>query len=90
MSRGRPANPDDTVKTKFTRTFVDEDGVVEIWKYNLDKFPNGPLSVEYKYPKGYKSFADINEKLPVTKRKYINPESGEYVSYGRAKQLGVI
>jgi len=90
MSRGRPTLPDDTAQTKFTRKYVDGDGVEEIWEYNLDKFPNGPLSVEYKYPKGYKSFADINEALPKTKRQYINPETGDYVSYGRAKQLGII
>ena len=35
---------------------------------------------------------EINEELPITKRKYWNTanEDGGYVSYGRAKQLGII
>ena len=31
-----------------------------------------------------------NAKLPVTKRQYLNPATKTYVSYARAKQLGLI
>jgi hypothetical protein len=31
-----------------------------------------------------------NAKLPATKRRYLNPASNTYVSYARAKQLGII
>ena len=37
--------------TKFTRTYEDED-TIETWTYDLDKFPNGPISVEIKYKAG--------------------------------------
>lgn len=32
----------------------------------------------------------LNEELPKTKRKYLNPDKGNYVSYARAKTLGII
>ena len=32
--------------TKFERVFEDEEGK-SIWKYDLKKNPNGPVSVEY-------------------------------------------
>lgn len=31
-----------------------------------------------------------NAKLPVTKRQYLNPATKTYISYARAKQLGII
>jgi hypothetical protein len=37
--------------TKFTRIYEDED-TIETWTYDLDKFPNGPISVEIKYKAG--------------------------------------
>ena len=33
---------------KFEHVYRDEEGEY-IWKYDLDKFPNGPISVENKY-----------------------------------------
>jgi hypothetical protein len=38
---------------KFQHVYKDDDGGESIWKYDLDKFPNGPISVEMKYPIGY-------------------------------------
>ena len=38
---------------KFEVVYKDADGSESIWKYDLDKFPNGPISVEMKYPIGY-------------------------------------
>jgi len=33
---------------KFEHIYKDDDGCESIWKYDLDKFPNGPISVENK------------------------------------------
>ena len=38
---------------KFEHVYKDDDGVESIWKYDLKKFPNGPISVENKFPPGY-------------------------------------
>jgi hypothetical protein len=38
---------------KFEHIYKDDDGCESIWKYDLDKFANGPISVENKYPAGY-------------------------------------
>ncbi len=90
--RGRPKLPDDTPKRKFIRTYKDTLGVVAHWKYDLDKSPNGPISVEFEYPKEY--FPEIplvlNEDEPLTKRLFWNDDTEKYVGYQRAKQLGII
>jgi hypothetical protein len=75
---------------KFTREFHQKDGRVSIWKYDMDKFINGPSSIEIKYPPGYKCDAEIEDELPITKRTFWNPETETFVGYGRAKQLGLI
>jgi hypothetical protein len=38
---------------KFTRELRHPDGTSSIWKYDLDKFANGPYEVEQVYPKDY-------------------------------------
>ena len=43
---------------KYTQVFESEDGCKEIWTYDKTKYPYGPLSVEIKYPKQYKTFAE--------------------------------
>ena len=45
--------------------------------------------MEIKYPKQYKTFAEEQEELPATKRKYCT-EKGNWVGYQRAKALGII
>lgn len=80
--------------TKFTREFIDDDGVKSTWTYDLNKFANGPISVDITYPNGSKHRNQIleeeNAKLPLTKRRYNNPATGKMVNYYRAKQLGLI
>lgn len=39
--------------TKFERVYEDEE-TISIWRYDLKKFRNGPVEVEYKYKKGFK------------------------------------
>jgi len=39
--------------TKFEIIYKDDDGVESTWKYDLKKFPNGPVEVTNKLPAGY-------------------------------------
>jgi hypothetical protein len=93
MSRPKETIPQAT-PTKFIREYIDDNGVRDVWKFDLDKNPNGPIEVETFYPKGSKHRDQIleeeNAKLPLTKRKYNNPATGKMVNYYRAKQLGLI
>ena len=45
---------------KFEVVYKDDDGFESVWKYDLNKFPNGPISVENKYPAGY--IKDLKQK----------------------------
>ena len=89
--RGRPVeakvsdNPE-----KYTREVVHEDGVKQTWSYDTSISMNGPIKVDISYPNAYVSFEEEEEKLPASKRKYLNPHNGKLVGYGRAKQLGLI
>ena len=87
-SRGRPSI-NDTPILKYTQVFEDEDGSKQIWVYDKTKNPFGPVSVEIKYPKNYISYAEEQELLPKTVRKYTTDE-GNWVGYQRAKALGLI
>jgi hypothetical protein len=50
--RGRPKEIQPQEQSnKFTRNYEDE-FTTEIWIYNLEKFSNGPMSVEIKYKPG--------------------------------------
>ena len=46
---------------KFEHIFEDEDSK-SIWKYDLKKFPNGPISVEHKYPPHYEKKLKAQQK----------------------------
>jgi hypothetical protein len=47
---------------KFEHIYKDDDGCESIWKYDLDKFPNGPISVEHKYPPHYEKKLKAQQK----------------------------
>jgi hypothetical protein len=47
---------------KFQHIYKDEDGVESVWKYDLDKFPNGPISVENKFPPHYEKAIKKQQK----------------------------
>ena len=47
---------------KFEHIYKDDDGCESIWKYDLDKFPNGPISVENKYPIKYIKEMELRRK----------------------------
>lgn len=93
--RGRPPIPHIEDKPRqFIRTYKNDDGTIETWSYDLDKRLNGPLEVNIEYPKDWKSPLDIigedQRNLPITKRTFLNQSTGKFVSYQRAKQLGII
>jgi hypothetical protein len=54
---------------KFQVVYKDDDGTESIWKYDLDKTTNGPVSVEQKYPPGYdKMFKEMQKKAALEKK----------------------
>lgn len=46
---------------KFEYIFEDED-CISIWKYDLNKQPNGPISVEHKYTAKYLKEMELRRK----------------------------
>ena len=60
---------------QFQRSFTNDDGTTEIWKYDLDKFSKGPIETITDYPKGWQSPLDIikgkNKKLPLKSKFFI-------------------
>ena len=54
IQKGTPEKP-----RKFEIVYKDDDGSESIWKYDLDKFPNGPISVEQRYSAEYLCSTDI-------------------------------
>ena len=60
MARVEPSAKDKP--RKFEHIYKDDDGCESIWKYDLDKFPNGPISVENKYPIKYIKEMELRRK----------------------------
>ena len=89
--RGRPVeakvsdNPE-----KYTREVVHEDGVKQTWSYDTSISMNGPIKVDISYPSSYVSSEEIEEQLPASKRKYLNPHNGKLVGYARGLALGLV
>lgn len=92
MARGRPVTIIQEEKpVKYERFFDNHDGVTEVWKYDLNKQPNGPIQVDITYSKENIKESKVKEKkeeqdqsnLPKSKRKYINPINGKECGYTR-------
>jgi hypothetical protein len=47
--------------TKFEYIFEDDEST-SIWKYDLKKQPNGPISVEYKWKASYLKELELRQK----------------------------
>jgi hypothetical protein len=65
--------PEPSVKDKprkFEHIYKDDDGCESIWKYDLDKFPNGPISVENRYSAEYLKGLKDKMKLAAAEKKY--------------------
>jgi hypothetical protein len=62
MSSKTKENSSKTEKpTKFEYIYEDDEST-SIWKYDLKKFPNGPLSVEYKWKPHYLKELELKKK----------------------------
>jgi hypothetical protein len=48
--------------TKFEVVYKDDDGTESVWKYDLKKFPNGPIEVTNKFPAGYDKMMKKQQK----------------------------
>jgi hypothetical protein len=93
MSRGRPKTIliEPIIQSdKFERVYIDVDGTKQVWKYDLTKSKYNPYETTIEYPKGTKSFEQVQELLPKTKRKYIHSGNGKIINYQRAKELGIV
>jgi len=71
---------------KYSTIFVNDDGVIDTWIYDLDKNPYGPIETNFSYPKNYNLVSETQKDNKVDK-KYLNPYNGKYVSYQRYHQL---
>lgn len=97
--RGRPKKLETLIEEglvmqrQFTRKYENNDGTTSIWTYDLDKHPNGPISVETIFPKNYQHYPDYTKPenlwIPVKHRVYINPKTGKEVSHSKALKLGL-
>jgi len=70
--------------TKFEHVYKDDDGVESTWKYDLKKFPNGPIEVTNKFPPGYDKMmkkqmkeARLEKKQSVLEKAMANKKKNE-------------
>jgi hypothetical protein len=64
--RGRPATIiQEEAPRKYTRVYEDE-YAIETWNFDLDKFRNGPISVDIKYKAGAEKA--IKQQIKQTKQ----------------------
>jgi hypothetical protein len=67
VSKTPPEKP-----TKFEVVYKDDDGVESVWKYDLKKFPNGPIEVTNKFPPHYeKALKKQQKEAKLEKKKSI-------------------
>lgn len=67
VSKTPPEKP-----TKFEIVYKDDDGVESVWKYDLKKFPNGPIEVTNKFPPHYeKALKKQQKEAKLEKKKSI-------------------
>jgi hypothetical protein len=60
--RGRPAAIiQEEAPRKYTRIYEDE-YAIETWTFDIDKFRNGPISVDIKYKAGAEKAIKLNAK----------------------------
>jgi hypothetical protein len=60
--RGRPAIiVQEEAPRKYTRVYEDE-YAIETWTFDIDKFRNGPISVDIKYKAGAEKAIKLNAK----------------------------
>jgi len=84
MARVEPSAKDKP--RKFEHIYKDDDGCESIWKYDLDKFPNGPISVEQKYPAGYMKDFKQKQKLAKAERSLSSLEKAKQAKQNEGRR----
>lgn len=78
----------------ISKTFTCEHTGIKTTYHYQNSIVNGIQSVEIDYPKGYLDQISKQQKrfdnLPKTKRMYLNPATGNEVTYARARTLGLV
>ena len=70
-------------RIKFEIVYKDEDGTESVWKYDLKKFPNGPISVENKFPPGYDKMMKKQAKEAKLAKKQSTLEKAKAANKGK-------
>ena len=55
--------------TKWERVYEDEESI-SIWKYDRTITTNGPVSVEYRWKRGFNIWTSPNKKKTIKRRKF--------------------
>lgn len=80
-------SPDDY---EFRKVYTEEKtGIIHTWYFKKGQLNKGPFRVEIEYPEDFKSEEEVNENLPITQQRFLNPANNKMVGYGRAVQLGI-
>ena len=74
IKRGRPQDNDEVI-LEYTQVFKDPKGEKITWIWNKNKFPNGPLSVEFDDPQ-FNVSEKLLRELDTLNKKY-EPKKGE-------------
>jgi len=61
---------------------------MDTWYYDLDIRKSGPVSVECEPSQSMAKV--LEDKMPKSQKKYLNPINGKMVSYCRARQLNLV
>jgi len=73
---------------KLNQSYTNEDGSMDTWYYDLDIRKSGPVSVECEPSQSMAKV--LEDKMPKSQKKYLNPINGKMVSYCRARQLNLV
>ena len=74
-------------RKKFEVTYKEADGVESVWKYDLNKFPNGPISVENKFPPHYEKALKKQQKEAKLEKKKSTLELAKEGKLGTGKKF---
>lgn len=100
--RGRPIEyTQETKPKKWEVLFKEEDGTETLVKWDLNIRPDGNMISSEIIKEGNKETIEDkpiekfgcppdNDKLPKSKRKYLNEKTGKWVAYFRARELGIV
>lgn len=85
MNKTFIANEADGTKTEVSISKVGETSLVE-----TNNLAEVPVTRKSKKPVDLKAIPKQSDDTPKTKKRYFYEKTGNYVSYARAKQLGLV